>query len=42
MSVLAQKTCIVGEFSVGKTSLIRRYVLGLFSDDYKATLGVNC
>ena len=42
MSVLAQKACIVGEFSVGKTSLIRRYVLGLFSDDYKATLGVNC
>jgi len=39
---LAQKICIVGEFSVGKTSLIRRYVLGLFSDDYKATLGVNC
>lgn len=42
MANLAQKVCIVGEFSVGKTSLIRRYVLGLFSDDYKATLGVNC
>lgn len=27
---------------MGKTSLIRRYVLGLFSEDYKATLGVNC
>jgi len=42
LTVLAQKVCIVGEFSVGKTSLIRRYVLGLFSEDYKATLGVNC
>ena len=41
MAALAKKICIVGEFSVGKTSLIRRYVLGLFSDDYKATLGVN-
>ena len=42
MANLAQKVCIVGEFSVGKTSLIRRYVRGLFSEDYKATLGVNC
>jgi GTPase SAR1 family protein len=42
LSVLAQKVCIVGEFSVGKTSLIRRYVLGLFSETYKATIGVNC
>lgn len=42
MATLAKKICIVGEFSVGKTSLIRRYVLGLFSDEYKATLGVNC
>ena len=42
MAVISQKVCVIGEFSVGKTSLVRRYVLGLFSDEYKATLGVNC
>ncbi len=38
---LNKKICIVGAFSVGKTSLVRRYVLNEFSPDYQATLGVN-
>ena len=37
----ARKTCILGDFAVGKTSLVRRYVLNEFSHDYKATIGVN-
>ena len=37
----AKKICLLGDFMVGKTSLIRRYVLDEFSPDYKATLGVG-
>ncbi len=32
---------MVGESGVGKTSLIRRYVLDQFSDDYMSTLGTK-
>lgn len=38
---ISKKISLLGDFSVGKTSLIRRYVLGKFSPDYQATLGVN-
>ena len=38
---VSKKICIVGDFAVGKTSLVRRYVLNEFSPDYQATLGVN-
>lgn len=38
---VSKKVCVIGDFSVGKTSLVRRYVLGEFSDEYKATLGVD-
>jgi len=38
---LNKKICIIGAFAVGKTSLVRRYVLNQFSPDYQATLGVN-
>ena len=31
---------MLGDFGVGKTSLVRRYVEGIFSPDYQATLGV--
>ena len=33
------KLCVVGERGVGKTSLIKRYVEGHFSEGYKSTLG---
>lgn len=38
---LAKKLCLLGDFSVGKTSLIRRYIHDDFSLDYRATVGVQ-
>ena len=35
------KICLVGDASVGKTSLIRRYVLDVFDDKYINTLGTK-
>lgn len=32
---------MLGAFSVGKTSLVRRYVTGVFSDAYLTTVGVK-
>lgn len=36
-----KKVCILGDFSVGKTSLIRRFIKGIFSDKYLSTIGVK-
>jgi small GTP-binding protein len=38
---LKAKVCMVGDSSVGKTSLIRRYVFDDFEDKYLATLGAK-
>lgn len=38
---VGKKLVMLGESGVGKTSLVRRYVLGQFSDEYQTTLGVN-
>ncbi len=35
------KICLVGEKAVGKTSLIRRYVLDMFDDRYITTIGTK-
>ncbi len=35
------KVCLVGDRGVGKTSLVRRYVLDMFSDAYVQTLGTK-
>src|SRR2546422_9056104 len=35
------KVCLVGEAAVGKTSLVRRYVLDQFEDKYITTLGAK-
>lgn len=34
------KIVLVGDFGVGKTSLIKRYVDNSFSDEYKSSIGV--
>ena len=34
-----KKICLLGEFAVGKTSLIRRYVEGRFDEKYLTTVG---
>lgn len=41
MSVISQKICLIGDFSVGKTSLIRRFIEDKFSDRYLTTIGVK-
>ena len=38
---LKSKICLVGEKAVGKTSLIRRYVLNMFEDHYLTTVGTK-
>lgn len=35
------KVCLVGDIAVGKTSLIRRFVLDTFDDRYIATIGTK-
>ena len=41
MSIIAKKICLIGDFNVGKTSLIRRFVENKFSDRYLTTIGVK-
>jgi small GTP-binding protein len=41
IEIMKAKICLVGEAAVGKTSLIRRYVLDVFEDLYIATLGAK-
>jgi small GTP-binding protein len=40
-SKVSKKICLVGDFSVGKTSLVRRFVHDLFEDKYISTIGVK-
>lgn len=39
--MLQKKICMLGAFGVGKTSLVRRYVSSIFSDNYLTTVGVK-
>ena len=36
-----KKIVLVGHFNVGKSSMIRRFVQNIFSDDYLVTIGVH-
>lgn len=40
-TLIQKKICMVGDFAVGKTSLVRRYVEGRFDDQYLSTIGVK-
>lgn len=39
--MIAKKIVLIGDFSTGKTSLIRRFVDNQFSDAYLSTIGVK-
>ncbi len=39
--MLQKKICMLGGFAVGKTSLVRRFVQSIFSDNYLTTVGVK-
>ena len=39
--MIRKKICMLGAFAVGKTSLVRRFVHTLYSDDYHTTMGVK-
>lgn len=41
MHTVQKKVCLLGDFAVGKTSLIRRFVEGRFDDKYLSTIGVK-
>lgn len=38
---ISKKICLLGDFAVGKTSLVRRFVYSVFDDRYISTIGVK-
>jgi small GTP-binding protein len=38
---LSAKVCLLGDYAVGKTSLVRRFVYNMFDDRYLSTIGVK-
>lgn len=41
MNTYSKKICLLGDFGVGKTSLVRRFVHNRFDDQYISTIGVK-
>lgn len=41
MKVVQRKVCLLGDFAVGKTSLVRRFVDNRFDDKYLSSIGVK-
>ena len=41
MTMVSKKLMLLGEIGVGKTSLVRRFVMNDFSTDYRPTMGVD-
>jgi small GTP-binding protein len=41
MRQFIRKVCLIGDGAVGKTSLVRRYVLDVFGDEYISTFGAK-
>ena len=38
---IKRKLCLIGDWAVGKTALVRRFVLDTFSDEYISTIGTK-
>ena len=41
MTIRTRKVCIIGDFAVGKTSTVARFVHNVFSEKYLTTVGVK-
>jgi small GTP-binding protein len=41
LAQLTKKICLLGDYSVGKTSLVRRFIESRFDENYLSTLGVS-
>ena len=41
MVSLSKKVCLLGDFAVGKTSLVRRFIYDLFDERYISSIGVK-
>lgn len=41
MSPIQKKICLLGDFAVGKTSLVRRFIEDVFDDKYLSTIGAR-
>ena len=39
--MIKKKICMLGAFSVGKTSLVKRFVESIYSEKYQTTIGVK-
>ena len=39
--MISKKICMLGSFSVGKTSLIKQFVSSIFDEQYHTTIGVK-
>lgn len=39
--MLQKKICMIGAFATGKTSLVSRFVRGIYSEKYQTTVGVK-
>jgi small GTP-binding protein len=39
--MISKKVCLLGPTGVGKTSLVQRYIEGIFSEKYLTTIGVK-
>lgn len=40
-TTMQKKVCMLGDYAVGKTSTVRRFVKGVFDDRYLSTIGVK-